>query len=89
MRLITNYLYNLEERSVSLISRMEKNDVLHVCLKLFELIKYVLRYIHKMLRSCIYLRATPRRRLGENAVLIAAYTRHRHWYCVVVRGVCN
>jgi len=35
-----------------------------------------------------HLCATPGGRFREYAILITAYTRHRHWYCIIVRGIC-
>lgn len=35
-----------------------------------------------------YLCATSGGRFREYAILIAAYTRHRHWYCIIIRGIC-
>ena len=39
-------------------------------------------------KNCNYLCATSGG-LGKDTILITADTRDRHWYCIVVRCICN
>lgn len=34
-----------------------------------------------------HLCATSGGRFREHAILIAAYTRYGHWYCIIIRGI--
>lgn len=36
-----------------------------------------------------YLCATPGGRFREHTILIAAYARHGHWYCIIISGICS